>query len=71
MSDFKGFVRAFPPEYISGFSSGTGLAGIYGTLYYLLASNLVTYYNMNSIYVISFILLDNIIRFFYFKSQLR
>ena len=54
MSDFKGFVRAFPPEYISGYSSGTGLGGLYGTLYYLLTSNLVTYYNMNSIYVLTF-----------------
>jgi len=31
-----GFLRGFPPDYVSGFSAGTGLAGIYGTGYYIL-----------------------------------
>lgn len=33
---FLGFLRGFPPDYVSGYGAGTGLAGIYGTAYYLL-----------------------------------
>jgi len=47
----KGFLRAFPPEYVSGYSSGTGMAGVYGTLYYILAVTLIQKYNFNGIYV--------------------
>ena len=47
----KGFLRAFPPEYVSGYSSSTGMAGVYGTLYYILAVTLIQKYNFNGIYV--------------------
>ena len=31
-----GFMKAFPPDVISGYASGNGAAGIVGTLYCLL-----------------------------------
>jgi len=33
-------LRNFPPNVLSGWSSGTGLAGIFGTFFYLVVSSM-------------------------------
>jgi hypothetical protein len=35
-----GFMRNFPPNVLSGWSSGTGIAGLFGTFFYLFVSSI-------------------------------
>lgn len=35
-----GYMKIYPPEILSGYASGTGFAGIFGTLYYLVFKNI-------------------------------
>ena len=32
----QGYLKCFKPEIVSGFSMGTGFAGVYGSIYWLL-----------------------------------
>ena len=52
-----GFLKAFPPEFVSGISSGTGLGGITGAGIYLLLSSIGLTFNYIVLVLIPFAIL--------------
>ena len=66
-STLQGFIKGFDPKIISGYSSGTGFAGVSGAFYYLIMFSA----GVRNEYTLSFLVIACIAYYFFFLWVLR